>query len=54
MDVGGNVLFLESDGVEEIQSAIKQVKNSYASYKAAVQGKKTFMYSKIAERCIEC
>lgn len=55
VDVGGNVLFLESDGVEEIQSAIKQVKNSYASYKAAaVQGKDTFMYSKIAERCIGC
>lgn len=55
VDVGGNVLFLESDGVEEIQNAIKQVKNSYASYKAAaVQGKDTFMYSKIAERCIGC
>ena len=55
VNVGGNVLFLDSDGVADIQDAIKKVKDSYSTFKqAAVQSKSTFMYSKIAERCIEC
>lgn len=55
VNVGGNVLFLDSDGVADIQDAIKKVKDSYSTFKqAAVQSKSTFMYSKIAERCIDC
>ena len=55
VDVGGNVFFLNSDGVEDIQSAIKKVRDNYTTFKnAAIKGSDTFMYSKIAEKCIEC
>lgn len=55
VDVGGNVFFLDSDGVKEIQDAINTVRQNYRSYKeVAIQGKNTFMYSKIAERCLDC
>jgi len=53
VDVGGNVFFLESDGVDEIKDAISKVQQSYDTFKkAAVRGKDSFMYSKIAERCL--
>jgi hypothetical protein len=53
VDVGGNVLFLETNNVDEIKNAISKVQESYDTFKkAAVRGKDTFMYSKIAERCL--
>lgn len=53
VNVGGNVLFLETDNVDEIKNAISKVQESYDTFKkAAVRGKDTFMYSKIAERCL--
>ena len=56
IDVGGNVVFLEQDTVEEIEKAIDYVRNpvNYKKMKkvAEEQGKKTFLYSKIAERSI--
>lgn len=57
VDVGGNVRFLEKDSVSEIQNAIEELVNYPEVYQkmkeiAVEQGKKTFLYSDIARRCI--
>lgn len=57
VDVGGNVRFLEKDSVSEIQNAIEELVNYPEVYQkmkeiAVDQGKKTFLYSDIARRCI--
>ena len=57
VDVGGNVRFLEKDSADEIQVAIEELLNQPEKYQqmkrvAVEQGKKTFLYSDIAKRCI--
>lgn len=57
VDVGGNVRFLEKDSADEIQAAIEELLNQPEKYQqmkrvAVEQGKKTFLYSDIAKRCI--
>ena len=57
VDVGGNVRFLEKDRADEIQVAIEELLNQPEKYQqmkrvAVEQGKKTFLYSDIAKRCI--
>lgn len=57
VDVGGNVRFLEKDSADEIQEAIEELLNQPEKYQqmkcvAVEQGKKTFLYSDIAKRCI--
>lgn len=58
VDLGGNVIFLEQDSVEEIYGIIKSLtedKNAYQMMKtvAEQEGKKVFSYSDIAKRSIE-
>ena len=57
VDVGGNVRFLEKDSADEIQVAIEELLNQPEKYQQmkrveVEQGKKTFLYSDIAKRCI--
>lgn len=57
VDVGGNVRFLEKDSADEIQAAIEELLNQPEKYQqmkrvAAERGKRTFLYSDIAKRCI--
>lgn len=57
VDVGGNVRFLEKDSADEIQVAIEELLNQPEKYQqmkrvAAERGKRTFLYSDIAKRCI--
>lgn len=57
VDVGGNVGFLEKDSADEIQEKIQELLNQPEKYQqmkrvAVEQGKKTFLYSDIAKRCI--
>lgn len=53
VDMGGNVIFLENDSVEEIKNAIKEMIANYENYKnAAKSGKQYFLYSDIAKRSI--
>lgn len=53
---GENVIFLYEDSAEEIQNSIISIRDNYSSYKtAAMNTRKEFMYSKIAEKClIDC
>lgn len=58
VDLGGNVIFLEKDSVEEIYRIIKSLtedKDTYQMMKtvAEQEGKKVFSYSDIAKRSIE-
>lgn len=58
VDLGGNVIFLEKDSVEEIYGIIKSLtedKDTYQMMKtvAEQEGKKVFSYSDIAKRSIE-
>lgn len=58
IDLGGNVIFLEKDSVEEIYRIIKSLtedKDTYQMMKtvAEQEGKKVFSYSDIAKRSIE-
>ena len=58
VDLGGNVVFLEKDSVDEIYEIIKSLtddKEKYLRMKtvAEQEGKKKFSYSNIAERSIE-
>lgn len=58
VDLGGNVIFLEEDSVEEIYGIIKSLtedKDTYQMMKtvAEQEGKKVFSYSAIAKRSIE-
>lgn len=58
VDLGGNVIFLEKDSVEEIYGIIKSLtedKDTYQTMKtvAEQEGKKVFSYSDIAKRSIE-
>lgn len=58
VDIGGNVIFLENDSVNEIYTSIKWLLDNPTEYKkmkeAAVnKGKETFLYSSIALRAIE-
>lgn len=56
VDCRGNVLFLEKDSVEEIQSVIERLLNNPQEYdcmkKAAENGMSSFSYLKIAKDCI--
>lgn len=53
IDMGGNVIFLENDSVEEIKNAIKEMIANYDKYKnSAKSGKQHFLYSDIAKRSI--
>lgn len=58
VDVGGNVVFLEKDSVEEIQTVLEKIigdKETYNKMKqvAESEGKKQFAYSQIAKRSID-
>ncbi len=54
IDVGGNAVFLTEDSAEEIQRSILEVKDHYEEYKTrAMNGRKQFMYSTIAERSLQ-
>lgn len=58
VDLGGNVIFLEKDSVDEIYGIIKSLtedKDTYQTMKtvAEQEGKKVFSYSDIAKRSIE-
>ena len=58
VDLGGNVIFLEKDSVEEIYGIIKSLtedKDTYQMMKTVAEreGKKVFSYSDIAKRSIE-
>lgn len=54
VNVSGNVVFLDYDSIFEIKKAIMEVKSNYNMYKEkAIEAKNTFMYSKIAEKCIK-
>ena len=53
IDIGGNVIFLEKDSVEEIKKAITEMIANYNEYKSAAEkGKNQFLYSDIAKRSI--
>lgn len=53
VDMGGNVIFLENDSVEEIKNAIIKMIENYDKYKnVAKSGKQHFLYSDIAKRSI--
>ncbi len=58
VDLGGNVIFIERDSVEEIYGIIKNVTNDKRTYQnmkavAEREGMKMFSYSDIAKRSIE-
>lgn len=57
IDVGGNVIFLEEDSVNEIRKKIIELIDNPSKYEhmkhiANTRGKKMFLYSDIAKRCI--
>ena len=53
VNVNGNVVFLETDTVDEIKAAIVSVMENYDSMKAAAEkSRRTFAYSDIAKRSI--
>lgn len=58
VDVGGNVLFLSHDSVDEIQQVIEKVVSDKKLYQrmmnvAREKGRVTFSYREIAKRCIQ-
>lgn len=58
VDLGGNVLFLDQDSVEEIQRKVEAVTENPAMYQkmlniARVKGKTVFSYREIAKRAIQ-
>lgn len=53
INVSDNVIFLEHDSTEEIANALLRMMSNYNYYKCnALRAKNNFMYSKIAEICL--
>ena len=58
IDLGGNVIFLQNDSVDEIEKTIEKIHNNHELYEmmkecAETKGKVYFSYSNIAKRSLE-